>query len=113
MHSVTGVLQGARVRTERRDDLICHTYKERYAQTKEFMTTKKAVGRPNKVNYRMIIRLADAITHNTNITDSCRYVGISRDTYYRHFNSNPVFAEQMTIAKTNRDKVVFSFLTIP
>ena len=94
-------------------ELTCHNYKERYAQTKELMITKKVAGRPNKVNYRMIIRLADAITHNTNITDSCRYVGISRDTYYRHFNNNPVFAKKMTTAKINRDKVVFSFLTVP
>lgn len=75
------------------------------------MDIKKAIGRPTKINMRMVVKLADAITHNTNITDSCRYVGISRDTYYRHLNSNPVFADKMTTAKINRNKAVFSFLT--
>ena len=75
------------------------------------MDIKKAIGRPTKINMRTVVRLADAIAHNTNITESCLFVGISRDTYYRHFNSNPVFAEKMTTAKINRDKVVFSFLT--
>lgn len=74
------------------------------------MTTHKAVGRPPKVNYKIIIKLADAIQHNSNITDACRYAGISRDTYYRHLR-NKVFAEKMAIAKDNQNKVVFSFLT--
>ena len=56
-------------------------------------------------------KLADAIQHNSNITDACRYAGISRDTYYRHL-SNEVFAEKMTIAKVNQNKVVMNFLTI-
>jgi ACT domain-containing protein len=74
------------------------------------MTIPKAVGRRPKVNYKIIIKLADAIQHNSNITDACRYAGISRDTYYRHL-SNEVFAEKMAIAKDNQNKVVFSFLT--
>jgi ACT domain-containing protein len=74
------------------------------------MATQKAVGRPPKVNYKIIIKLADAIQHNSNITDACRYAGISRDTYYRHLR-NEVFAEKMAIAKDNQNKVVFSFLT--
>lgn len=75
------------------------------------MTTKKAIGRPLKVDYKIIIKLADAIQHNANITDACRYAGISRDTFYRHL-SNEVFAEKMTIAKDNQNKAVFSFLTV-
>jgi ACT domain-containing protein len=74
------------------------------------MTTKKAIGRPPKVNYKIIIKLADAIQHNVNITDACRYAGISRDTFYRHLN-NEVFAENMETAKNNQNKLVFSFLT--
>lgn len=77
------------------------------------MTAKKAIGRPPKVNYKIIIRLADAIQHNNNITDACRYAGISRDTYYRHMNNGEVFAEKMATARDNRNKVVFSFLTVP
>jgi DNA-binding phage protein len=74
------------------------------------MGIKKAVGRPPKMNMRTITKLADAITHNTNITDSCRYAGISRNTYYRQLNGNPVFAEKMSAAMANRNKVVFSFV---
>jgi ACT domain-containing protein len=64
------------------------------------MATQKAIGRPPKVNYKIIIKLADAIQHNSNITDACRYAGISRDTFYRHLR-NEVFAEKMAAAKDN------------
>ncbi len=59
-----------------------------------------------------MIKLADAIQHNANITDACRYAGISRDTFYRYLNSEEVFAEKMAVAKDNQNKVVFSFLTV-
>lgn len=75
------------------------------------MTTQKAIGRPPKVNFKIMIKLADAIQHNSNITDACRYAGISRDTYYRHL-SNEVFAETMATARDNQNKLVMSFLTI-
>lgn len=74
------------------------------------MITKNAIGRPSKVDYRIMIKLADAIQHNANITDACRYAGISRDTFYRHLN-NEVFAEKIAIAKDNQNKLVMSFLT--
>lgn len=73
------------------------------------MAAPKAVGRPPKVNYKLMNKLADAIQHNSNITDACRYAGISRDTYYRHLNNEEVFAEKMATAKDNQNKVVFSF----
>lgn len=76
------------------------------------MGAQKATGRPPKVNYKIIIKLADAIQHNSNITDACRYAGISRDTFYKHLNSEEVFAQKVAVAKENRDKVVFSFLTV-
>ncbi|MGF7228632.1 MAG: hypothetical protein ACQR33_01465 [Candidatus Saccharibacteria bacterium] len=76
------------------------------------MTAKKAVGvgRPLKVNYKVMIKLADAIQHNANITDACKYAGISRDTYYRHL-SDTVFSDIMATATANQDKLVMSFLT--
>jgi ACT domain-containing protein len=74
------------------------------------MTTNKIVGRPPKVNYKTIIKLADSIQHNATITDACDYAGISRDTYYRYMNKK-VFAEKMNTAKENQTKAVFSFLT--
>lgn len=76
------------------------------------MTTLKAAGRPPKVNYKIIIKLADAIQHNSTITEATRYAGVSRSTYYYYLNSNEVFAEKMAIAKDNQNKAVFSFLTV-
>lgn len=76
------------------------------------MTIKRAVGRPLKVDYRTIIKLADAIQHNATVTEACRYTGISRDTFYRHLNNEPVFAEKMTTAKYNQNRLVMSFLTV-
>lgn len=76
------------------------------------MTAKKAVGRPNKVDYRIIIKLADAIQHNATITEACRHAKISRQTYYRYLRREEVFAEKMSIARDNQNKLVMSFLTI-
>lgn len=75
------------------------------------MVVKKAIGRPPKVNYRTIIKLADSIQHNSTVTEACRYAGISRDTFYRHLNNELVFAEKITTAFENQNKVVMSFLT--
>jgi len=76
------------------------------------MAAKKAVGRPTKVDYRIIIKLADAIQHNASITEACRHARISRPTYYYHLNREEVFAEKMATAKNNQNKLVMSFLTI-
>lgn len=76
------------------------------------MVSKKATGRPTKVNYTVMEMLADSIQHNSTVKEACRYAEISRDTYYRHLK-NKVFAEKMAIAKDNQNKVMFSFLTTP
>lgn len=76
------------------------------------MEIKKAIGRPPKVNYKVITKLADSIQHNSTITEACRYAGVSRTVYYYHFNNNQVFSEYMVRAKQNQTKLVFSFLTI-
>lgn len=76
------------------------------------MPMKKAIGRPPKVNFSTIFRLVDAIQHNSNITDACRYAGISRDTFYRYLDDE-VFAEKIATARANQDKMVMSFLTMP
>lgn len=86
--------------------------REQHGNKRIFMVVRKATGRPLKVNYKIIIQLADAIQHNATVTEACRYAGISRDTYYRHLNSQSVFAEKMTTAKCNQNKLVMSFLTI-
>jgi len=64
------------------------------------------------MSYRIITNLADSIQHNATITEACRYAGISRDTFYRYLNNEPVFAEKMAAAKKNQNKVVMSFLTV-
>lgn len=76
------------------------------------MAIRKAVGKPTKINYRIIIKLADAIQHNANITDACRYAGISRQTYYHYLNTEEVFAETMNKAKHNQNRLVMNFLTV-
>lgn len=75
------------------------------------MTYRKTVGRPTKVNWSVIMKLADSLQHNSTITDACRYAGISRDTFYRHMH-NDVFAAKIEVAKSNQTKAVFSFLTV-
>lgn len=75
------------------------------------MPIKKAKGRTHKVDYRVMIKLADAIQHNASVSESCAFVGISRQLYYYYFNTNSVFREKMTTAKNNQDKLVMSFLT--
>lgn len=75
------------------------------------MAIKKAVGRPVKVNYKVIDKLADSIQHNASVTEACRYAGISRDTFYRYYNEERVFADIINTAKDNQNKVVMSFLT--
>ena len=75
------------------------------------MVIKKPMGRPHKVTYRTVIRLADAIQHNASISDACDFVGISRQTYYFYYKNNQVFAKTMIRAKDNQDKLTMSFLT--
>ena len=76
------------------------------------MEIRKATGRPPKVTIRTVVLLADAIAHNTNITDSCRFVGISRSAYYHYLKNNQVFAERMAVAQESRSKIPMSFWTI-
>lgn len=76
------------------------------------MEIKKAVGRPPRITMHTVILLADAIAHNTNITDSCRFVGVSRSSFYHYLKNNQVFAERMAIAKENQSKDTISFWTI-
>lgn len=72
----------------------------------------KSVGRPPVLTYETMIKLADAIQHNSTITEACRYSGISRDTFYRYMKTQPVFAEKMVEAKEYQNKMPMSFLTM-
>jgi ACT domain-containing protein len=77
------------------------------------MAIKKAIGRPPKINIKIIDKIADSIQHNYSISDACKFAGVSRDTYYRYLHNEPVFAEKMTFAHENKNKVLLSFLTVP
>lgn len=76
------------------------------------MEIRKAIGRKPKVTYTTMLSLADAIQHNSSISDACLWAGISRTTFFYYMRTNEVFAEKMQIAKKNQNKVVFSFFTI-
>lgn len=65
------------------------------------MTNKKTIGRPAKVNYTVMNKLEDALENGANVTEACQYAGISRDTFYRHFRNEKVFADKMKAARTN------------
>lgn len=65
------------------------------------MINKKAIGRPNKVNYTVMSKLEDALKHGASVTEACTYAGISRDTFYRHYRSKQVFTEKMNTARAN------------
>ena len=56
-------------------------------------------------------KIADALQHSATVSDACRVAGISRDTYYRYLNSEPVFKEKMETAKANQYKLI-SFMTL-
>ena len=65
------------------------------------MTNKKAIGRPAKVNYTVMSKLGDALRYGASISEACTYAGISRDTFYRHFRTEQIFATKMKTARTN------------
>lgn len=75
------------------------------------MSYKRDVGRPSKITWTVIIKLADSLQHNATITEACRYAKISRQTYYNHINDDEVFAIKMQAAMTNQNKLVMNFLT--
>lgn len=64
------------------------------------MTNKKAIGRPVKVNYTVMSKLEDALSNGASVTEACAYAGISRDTFYRHYRNEKIFAEKMKTART-------------
>lgn len=75
------------------------------------MTVKNAVGRPLKMDAKVMTKLIAAIQTNSNIKDACRYAGISTTTFFYYRQHNEVFKEKMSAAKQNKNKVIFSFST--
>lgn len=76
------------------------------------MEIRKAIGRKPKVTYTTVLRLADALQHNSTISEACAWTGISRTTFFYYMRNNEVFRKKMLAAKENQNKVVFSFFTI-
>lgn len=65
------------------------------------MEIRKAIGRKPKVTYTTMLRLADAIQHNSSISEACSWVGISRTTFFYYMRNNEVFKDKMLAAKEN------------
>lgn len=63
------------------------------------MVNKKAVGRPQKVDYTVMAKLEDALQYGATVSEACYYAGISRDTFYRYFRNEEVFAKKMEAAR--------------
>lgn len=76
------------------------------------MAIKNAVGRPPKMSMKIVDKLSDSISHNYNVSDSCKYARISRSTFYQYLKTEPIFKEQIEKAKYNQDKVSFNFRTV-
>lgn len=73
---------------------------------------KKATGRPPKVTYKTMLCLADALKHNSTITEACRWAGISRTTFFYYMRNNELFREKMLAAKQRQNEAVFCFFTL-
>ena len=70
---------------------------------------KKAIGRPNKITNRTLVKIADDIQHNYTVSDACRNAKISRDSFYRYLNDEPKFTQMIITAYENQNKVVMNF----
>jgi ACT domain-containing protein len=76
------------------------------------MIFNRPVGRPTVIDIRTSLKLADALRNNYNITDACKWAGISKSTFYKHMNDDMAFAAKMNYAMESRNKVSFNFRTL-
>lgn len=67
---------------------------------------KKNMGRPPKVNYKVMTKLEDALRNGASVTEACNYASVSRDTYYRYLNTEDVFAKRMKVARSKSNRVL-------
>ncbi len=70
---------------------------------------KKPIGRPPKVTYRTLIRVAGYIQNNYTVSDACRNARISRDTFYRYLNNEPEFTEMIIKAYKKQSEITMFF----
>jgi hypothetical protein len=60
----------------------------------------KKTGRPSKLNHSTVSKLEEAFKLGASVTEACRVSGLSRDTFYRHYNSNQDFSDKMEQARS-------------
>lgn len=77
------------------------------------MAIKNSVGRPPKLNLKIVDKLAYYLERNYSISDACKYTNVARSTYYKYLKTEPLFADSMSTAQNNADKVSFNFRTTP
>lgn len=77
------------------------------------MAIKNAVGRPPKLNLKIVDKLAYYIERNYSISEACKYTHVARSTYYKYLKTEPLFADSMATAHDNANKVSFNFRTVP
>jgi len=77
------------------------------------MEIRKAMGRKSKVIYTTMLSLADAIQHNSSISEACHWAGISRTTFFYYMRTNDVFKNKMIAAKKTRIKCCLVSLQFP
>src|ERR1700712_5280786 len=53
------------------------------------------VGRPTKITATVVSKLEEAFQHGATVAEACYYSGISRETFYSHYNANLVFSDKM------------------
>jgi hypothetical protein len=74
--------------------------------------TKRPVGRPPKITYLTLIRLARYIQNNYTVSDACRNVRVSRMSFYRYLNNEPEFTEMIIDAYKGRSYIPMVFDSI-
>ena len=66
---------------------------------------KKNIGRPLKVDYKIMSKLEDALQNGATVSEACKHAGISRDTYYRYLLTQEVFAFRMQAALRKKNVI--------
>lgn len=66
------------------------------------MPYKTNIGRPLKVDHKVIRKLECALHFGHNVSRACSYAGISRDTYYRYLKADHLFAERIQKARSKQ-----------
>lgn len=48
----------------------------------------------------VVSKLEDAFKHGATVTEACYLSGVSRDTFYKHYQSDKVFSDKMELARS-------------